>query len=288
MDSPARVATPETRNGLFAQFDRLHLPDFGKIAKFASVVSVASAFAVAGIGKAQARDQMPNKAKVGAEISAVDNSFENSNSIFSPLTQITRQVSELSGPQVQFFDIVSSDNSRSIVNLKNREFIGGLQFYAKDRGDLRVRTAESNGQYDTPLIRLGLSRSEIYALGRTIAGQTELIRAVSDAIVKAKYNTSERVNIGLIDVDMGDTCFILPIAAPNPANVQIIDITHDGSPCPTSNKNSVGFSAMNVIAAQGILWIPRTASFVKDPLDTMSDNSINGNAPNFAWGRTRS
>src|SRR3989344_8843007 len=99
--SPAQVATPESRDGLFAQFDRLRLPDFGKVAKFASSIGVASTFALAGIGKAQAREQMPNKTKIEVEISAVANSFENSNSIFSPLAQIKEQATELSGAQVQ-------------------------------------------------------------------------------------------------------------------------------------------------------------------------------------------
>lgn len=286
MDSPAHMVTPETRNRLFAQFDRLHLPDFGKVGKFASMVGVATAFAVAGIGKAQAREQMPNKAKIGAEISAIDTGFENSNDlIFSPLAQIKEQATELSGPQVQFFNVVALDNPQNTVNPKIEDFISGLQYYAREHGDgLRVRVAQSDGQYEAPLIRIGMTQSEIIFDNRN-NNALKVIKAVTDRIAELKFAFTDRINVGLIEGNMGGGCFLLPIGAANPGNLEIINISTSDTPCPTSNSPN-GFSALNVVTAQGLIWIPRIGNFVKDPLDTMSDLSLI-NSRSWAWALTR-
>ena len=286
MDSPAHMVTPETRNRLFAKFDRLHLPDFGKVGKFASMVGVATAFAVAGIGKAQAREQMPNKAKIGAEISAIDTGFENSNDlIFSPLAQIKEQATELSGPQVQFFNVVALDNPQNTVNPKIEDFISGLQYYAREHGDgLRVRVAQSDGQYEAPLIRIGMTQSEIIFDNRN-NNALKVIKAVTDRIAELKFAFTDRINVGLIEGNMGGGCFLLPIGAANPGNLEIINISTSDTPCPTSNSPN-GFSALNVVTAQGLIWIPRIGNFVKDPLDTMSDLSLI-NSRSWAWALTR-
>src|SRR3990167_9122897 len=203
MGSPARVATPETRNGLLAQFDRLHLPDFGKVGKFASMVGVATAFAVAGIGKAQAREQMPYKAKVGAEIGAVNNSFESAvDSKFSPLRNL----------------ILARSTDRSTVDRpddKTGEQFKAVYLRALDSPDRRLdsnnfgvnpRTGQPSNSIElslglmqgwiyTKLDRDAVVRFDTYNNGNNLDVMSVLCNQTGAALL-GKDSSEARINIG--------------------------------------------------------------------------------------------
>lgn len=193
--------------------------------------------------------------------------------------------SDLSGPQVQFFNVVASDNPQSTVNPNTRTFIAGLQNYAKQRGEgLRVRIAQKNGQYDVPFIRINMTQAEIvssaYKDGKAV------IDNLSSTIKDLGYPIKDRVNLALLEGNTGGSCFLLPYGAPNPGNVETLSISTKDATCHNSNSE-VGFSGLNVLGAQGIIWIPRIGNFVRDAKDTMSDLSLGKNSINWAWWETR-
>src|SRR3990167_8488452 len=223
MDSPARVATPETRNGLLAQFDRLHLPDFGKVGKFASMVGVATAFAVAGIGKAQAREQMPYKAKVGAEIGAVNNSFESAvDSKFSPLRNLILARStdrstvdrpdDKTGEQVHVAYVLPSDgrdrqlDSNNLGGKSSIEWsVGAMEawIYARTNRDTVIRfdTYNNGKNLDVTAVTCGKSNVEI-----TGGGSISAIANLESCLRQAGLNGGNKKYLIYYDGNNANFC----------------------------------------------------------------------------------
>lgn len=256
-------------------------------AAVAVMAGVAAGTLFGGIAKAGGKNAAPGSNSVelinGIENPLLDN--PTFNSVHNLVTARSAEASDLQGPQVQFFDVITSDNNRTNPNPNIKPFISGVQAYARTHGDnRRVRVAQLNGEYTAPMLKIDMTSSQVIDNYFKTNTPGKITAAIADKINSGKYPTNERVNIALLDVDSGDACFTMPINAPNPANVEVINITDPGK-CYSGNT-SEGFGAMNVVATQGILWIPRTANFVRDSQDTMDDSSINGNFHNYLWYQT--
>src|SRR3990167_968764 len=255
----------------------------------ATLAGVAAASLVGGVAKASGQEG--SKAKVGAEISAVDNSFKSVvDSKFSALrnlilgrsmerpaadrlnglkaveSKLDNTAAASADPGVQAFEVVASNDPTQTPSSELITSLHGVQTYFNKNGNgMRVKFREnSNGTYNVPIIRIGMTQEKL-----ATASETEVFKAIQDALPdESGINTT---SLGYVKgANFKVTCNPQAGSLPNPENLGIVSLQ---SNC-THPDRSPGFGARDVQAAQTIIFASKITWFVRDDKDPLNFDKV--------------
>lgn len=180
---------------------------------------------------------------------------------------------DLTGPQVQFFDVVAADSPQTAVNPDVYSYISGVQKYANKNGKgIRVRAATVDGKYDVPLIRIDMTQAEIAAQ----KDYTPIFQSLTNKLQESEYNSGDKMNLAYLEGNTPLGCGAIATNIPNPARLAIVDT----KPACSTGNTLEGFNYRDVLVLQDIIYTLKISDFVADDADTMASAVFR---PNWIW-----